>query len=157
PQAIQIRLLSFKLLLSTEDHSGYEALPIARVRRAAAAEALPQLDPSYIPPLLACDAWKVLAADILQAIYHRVGKKVELRASQAVSRGIPFDSRSQEDPLIFAQLHVLNEAYALLGTLVFAQGVHPLPAYLELCRLVGQLAIFGPGRKAPELPRYDHD
>src|SRR5262249_44343183 len=86
PQALPVRPLSFKLLLSTEDHSGYEALPIARVRRAAAADALPQLDPSYIPPLLACDAWKVLAADILQAIYHRVGKKVELRASQVVSR-----------------------------------------------------------------------
>src|SRR5204863_9466227 len=95
--------------------------------------------------------------DILQAVYHLVGKKVEERASQVVSRGITFDSRSQRDPLIFAQLHILHEAYALFGTLAFAEGIHPLPAYLELCRLVGQLAIFGEGRKVPELPRYDHD
>ena len=38
-----------------------------------------------------------------------------------------------------------------------ASGVHPLPAYLELCRAVGQLAIFGAARRPPDLPRYDHD
>ena len=157
PQTVPVRLLNFKLLLSTEDHAGYEVLPLARVTRPATAEAAPQLDRAYIPPLLACDAWPVLAADILQAIYHRIGKKIELRAGQVVSRGITFDSRAGEDPLIFSQLHALNEAYALLGTLAFADGIHPLPAYLELCRLVGQLAIYSAARKAPELPRYDHD
>jgi type VI secretion system protein ImpJ len=157
PQKVPIRLLNCKLLLSTEDHSGYEVLPIARVKRDARPDALPQLDRTYIPPVVACDAWPALFADILQAVYHIVGKKVELRASQVVSRGITFDSKSQKDPLIFAQLHMLNEGYALLGTLAFAQGIHPLPAYLELCRLVGQLAIFKEPRKTPELPRYDHD
>ena len=29
--------------------------------------------------------------------------------------------------------------------------------YYELCRLVGQLAIFGAQRRSPELPKYDHD
>jgi type VI secretion system protein ImpJ len=157
PQEVPVRLLNFKLLLSTDDHSGFDVLPIARVERSGAAEAPPQLDRSYIPPLLACDAWPVLAADILQAVYHRVGKKLDQLANLVVSRGITFDSRAGEDPVLFNQLHVLNEAYALFGTLAFAEGIHPLPAYLELCRLVGQLAIFGPNRKTPELPRYDHD
>ncbi len=157
PQPVPVRLLSFRLLLSTEDHGGYEVLPLARVAKPAGDGVPPQLDRTYIPPLLACDAWPVLAADILQAVYHRLGKKIDLRAGQVVSRGITFDSRSQEDPLIFTQLRILNEAYALFGTLAFADGIHPLPAYLELCRLVGQLAIFSAGRKTPELPRYDHD
>ena len=52
---------------------------------------------------------------------------------------------------------MLNEAYALLNILAFAAGVHPLTAYYELCRLVGQLAIFGETRRPPDLPRYDHD
>lgn len=156
-QPLQVRLLNFKLLLSTEDRSGYETVPVARVQRGLQPDAPPQLDRSYIPPLLACDAWHVLYADILQTVFHKVGKKVELRAQQVVSRGINFDSRAAEDPQIFSELHVLNEAYSLLNVLAFAQGVHPLPAYLELCRLVGQLAIFAPARKVPELPRYDHD
>jgi type VI secretion system protein ImpJ len=157
PQPVQVRLLNLQLLLSTQDHTGYEVLPIARLEKSPRAEATPQLDISYIPPLLACDAWKPLSAGILQAIYDRLGKKIELLADQVVSRGITFDSLTQGDPLLFNQLRELNEAYALLGVLVFAQGVPTFPAYLELCRLVGQLAIFGETRRPPALPAYDHD
>jgi len=157
PQAVQVRLPNVKLLLSNQDHTGYEVLPIARIQKSSRAEATPELDTSYIPPVLACDAWKPLAADILQGVYDRIGKKIEILAGQVTSRGITFDSHAQGDPLIFAQLRELNEAYAPLGILAFAQGVHPLTAYIELCRIVGQLAIFGGTRRPPELPRYDHD
>jgi type VI secretion system protein ImpJ len=157
PQPVQVRLLNFKLLLSHQDQSGYETLPIARVEKSPKAEATPQLDVTYIPSLLACEAWPPLAAGILQTIYDRIGKKIELLATQVVSRGITFDSQAQGDPQLFAQLRELNEAYALLGVMIFAQGVHPLPAYLELCRLVGRLSIFGATRRPPDLPRYDHD
>jgi type VI secretion system protein ImpJ len=51
----------------------------------------------------------------------------------------------------------LNEAHARLGVLAFAEGVHPLVAYAELCSIVGQLAIFGPARRVPPLPPYQHD
>jgi type VI secretion system protein ImpJ len=157
PQPIQVRLLNFKLLLSSQDQSGYETLPIARIQKSPKAEATPQLDVDYIPSLLACDAWPPLSSGILQTIYDRVGKKIDLLATQVVSRGISFDSQAQGDPQLFAQLRELNEAYALLGVLLFAEGVHPLSAYVELCRLVGQLSIFGATRRPPELPRYDHD
>jgi type VI secretion system protein ImpJ len=156
-QPVQVRRLNVKLLLSTQEHTGHEVLPIARIEKSSRAEATPQLDESYIPPLLACDAWRPLAAGIVQSIYERLGKKIELLAGQVVSRGITFDSQAQGDPLIFAQLRVLNEASAVLGILGYAQGVHPLTAYTELCRLVGQLAVFGATRRPPDLPRYDHD
>ncbi len=154
---VEIRRLNLRLLLSTQDHGGYEVLPIARLTRADRAEAVPQLDTSYIPPLLACDAWSPLAAGVLEQVYDRLGKKVELLGGQAVSRGITFDSQGQGDRLIFEQLRVMSEAYALLGIKAFVQGIHPLTAYLELCRLVGQLSIFGAQRRPPDLPRYDHD
>lgn len=157
PQPIQVRLLNFKLLLSTQDHAGFEVLPIARIEKSSKAESTPQLDETYIPPVLACDAWQPLNAGIIQQIYDRVGKKIELLAQQVVSRGITFDSVAQGDPQIFNQLRVANEASALLSVLAFAQGVHPLPMYAELARLVGQLAIFGAQRRTPDIPRYDHD
>lgn len=157
PQTIQVRLLNLRLLLSNQDHAGYEVLPIARIKKADRAEAVPQLDESYIPPLLACDGWKPLAAGILQQIYDRLGKKLELLSSQIVSRNMTFDSQGQGDRLLFEELRVMNEAYAPLGVHVFAQGAHPLEMYLELCRLVGQLAVFGAPRRPPELPKYDHD
>lgn len=157
PQRIQVQLLNLKLLLSTEDHSGYEVLPIARVRRSDRAEATPELDESYIPPLLGCDAWKPLNTNILQQIYDRIGKKLELLAGMVVNRGIGFDSQAAGDPMIFNQLRMVNEAYSLLGVQLFAQGVHPLTTYLELCRFVGQLCILGATRRPPEIPKYDHD
>jgi type VI secretion system protein ImpJ len=159
PQPIQVRLLNLKLLLSTQDHAGYEVLPIARVGKSARAEATPQIDTAYIPPVLACDGWPPLAAGILEQIYDRIGKKQEMLASQVVSRGIGMESESQGDRVIIAQLRALNEASGLLGILAFAKGMHPFGAYLELARLVGQLAIFSRtiGPRTPALPRYDHD
>lgn len=157
PQPITVRMLNIKLLLSTQDHTGYEVLPIARIERAAKVEATPQLDETYIPPLLTYDAWKTLVAGILHPIYDRIGKKIELLSTQVVSRNIGFDSSAQGDRLILQQLRELNEAYAYFGVQFFAQGEHPLNVYIELCRLVGKLAVFGSTRRTPELPKYDHD
>lgn len=157
PQPVQLRRLNVRLLLSTQDLTGYEVLPIARIEKSPRAEATPQLDETYFPPLLACEAWRGLQTGVLHNVYDRIGRKIELVANQIVTRGITFDSHGQGDPMLFAQLRVLNEAYAVLGVLGAAQGVHPFTAYLELCRLVGQLAIFGPARRLPSLPNYDHD
>src|SRR5207237_10460935 len=127
-QQVQVRLHNMQVLLSTQDHSGYDVLPIARVEKSAKADALPELDVTYIPPVLGCDGWKPLGVHILQNIYDQIGKHVEQRASQVVSRGIGFDSQSAGDRRLFEQLRVLNEAYSLLGIMAFAQGVHPLDA-----------------------------
>jgi type VI secretion system protein ImpJ len=158
PQPVQVRRLNLRLLLESQNLTGYEVLRLARVEKSAKADAVPQLDEAYIPPLVACDSWGPLANGILQAIYDRIGQYLDMLARQVVARGISWESQAQGDRRLFEFLRVLNEAYAYLGILVFAQGIHPLTAYLELCRLVGQLAIFGTRtRRPPELPKYDHD
>ncbi|MCI0458618.1 MAG: type VI secretion system baseplate subunit TssK [Gemmataceae bacterium] len=157
PQQVQLRRPNFRLLLDSHDQAGLEILPLARIQRSARAEATPELDTRYIPPVLACDAWEGLNVGIVRAAYERIGKKIETLAEQVVSRGITFDSQGQGDSMVFAQLRELNEAQAVLGVLAFTEGVHPLTAYLELCRAVGQMAIFGATRRPPDLPRYDHD
>jgi type VI secretion system protein ImpJ len=157
PQPVAVRVLDLQLLLSTQDRGGYEALPVVRVERSSRADAAPQLATSYIPPLLACDAWPVLRDGILQQVHDRVGKKLDLLATQITTRGLGFDSTGQGDSQLLAQLRVLNEASAVLGVSAFTPGIHPLPVFAELCRFVGQLAVFGPARRPPALPRYDHD
>jgi type VI secretion system protein ImpJ len=157
PQPLEVRRPNLQLLLSTQDHAGYEVLPVACFAKSAGADATPKLHLPYIPPVLACDAWTPLLGDVLHAVYDRLGRKIEILADLVLSRGISLETQSQGDALIVNHLRVLNEAYALLNILAFARGVHPLTAYYELCRLVGQLAFFGPTRRPPELPRYDHD
>lgn len=157
PQPVSVRLPNVRLLTDDDDLAGFDALPLARIEKSARAEAVPQIDARYIPPVLACDAWPNLQVGILRTIYDRIGKKIEVLAGQAVSRGITLDSHGQGDGRIIGQLGRLNESHALLGNLAFVEGIHPLPAYLELCRLVGQLSLFGRSMRPPELPRYDHD
>jgi type VI secretion system protein ImpJ len=157
-EALQFRRLNLKLLVSAKDeHPGYEVLPVARIEKSSETDALPRLDKTYIPPVIACDAWDTLRVDIISNIYDRIGMKIELLANLAETRGVTVDSQASGDALMIGQLRALNEAYALLGGLVFAPGVHPLQAYLELCRLVGQLAIFSRERRPPKLPTYNHD
>ena len=157
PQQIQVRALNVQLLLSTQELAGYDVLPLARLEKSPRAEALPEIDRGWFPPVLACEAWEPLQRGVLQAVHERIGKKIELVASQLVSRGVTFDSVGQGDPLLLHQLREMNEAYTVLNIIAYALGIHPLTAYFELSRIVGQLAIFGARRGAPELPKYDHD
>ncbi len=57
-QEIQLKRLNVQLLVSNQDLSGYELLPLAQIKRASEGESAPQLDTSYIPPLLSIDAWQ---------------------------------------------------------------------------------------------------
>lgn len=157
PQPVSFRSPSVRVLLGEEDQSGYEVLPLCRLEKSERAEAVPKLATGFIPPLLACDAWPGLQAEILQQIYFRLNKKIEVLAAQVTSRGISFDSHSPGDAKRMYQLSQMNEGYSVLNHVAFSPGVHPADAYLELCRLVGQLAIFGAEARPPALPRYDHD
>ena len=157
-QEVELRTLNVRLLLSTQEHEGYELLPIAQIERSGEREAVPRLDVSYIPPLLAIDAWLPLGRDIVRAIYDILGKKIEVLSQQVVNRGITLVSQEPGDLDRLWMLSELNLAYTALGVLTFARGVHPFTAYSQLCSIVGQLAIFGPQRRPPpDIPPYDHD
>ncbi len=156
-QPIQVRALNARLMLSTQDLSGYEVLPVAQIRRASEEQAVPRIDPDYIPPVISITAWPPLGRDIVRAIYDIIGQKIEVLSEQITNRGIGLEGRDPGDLDRIMMLTQLNEAYATLAVLAFAQGVHPFVAYTELCRIVGQLSIFAPERRATDIPAYDHD
>lgn len=156
-QEIEFRRLNVRLLVSNQDLSGYELLPVAQIRRAGNREAAPEIDPDYFPPMLAIDAWSPLGRDVVRGVYDLLGRKVEVLSEQAVSRQVGFSSSEPGDLDRLIMLSKVLEAHASLRVVAFAPSVHPRTAYLELCRIAGQLAIFEPGRRMPDLPPYDHD
>ena len=156
-QPVALRDFNLRLALSTDELSGYELLPVARIKRAGEGEAVPQLDDDYIPPLLAIDAWPGLSLDIVRAIYDVIGEKIEVLSQRVVERGVTLSSQEPGDLDDLFMLNTLNGASGSLRCLAFAAGIHPLVAYTELCRLVGELSIFGERRRPPEIPLYDHD
>jgi type VI secretion system protein ImpJ len=156
-QEIQFRNLNIRLLLSSDDLSGYEVLPIGRIKRSGAEEASPELDDDYIPPLLSIEAWPPLGLDIVRAIYDIIGEKIEVLARRATERNINFSSSQPGDLDDLVMLNALNQAYAYLHCAGFGQGTHPFLAYSELCRTVGMLSVFDSSRTVTDIPHYDHD
>lgn len=157
PQPIRVRRPNLRLLISGQDQTGFATIPIVRVAKSALANAPPEIDVSYIPPILACDAWPILNGDILQGLFDRIGRKRERLASALASRGGAMTGGDPADAVATAHLKELNESYAVLSVLAFTPGIPPLAAYTELCRLVGQLAIFDRTGRWPAIPPYDHD
>jgi len=156
-QPVPFRRLHFQVLVGDEDQTGYDVIPIARLERNDQANGAPQLDRAYVPPLLACTAWRPLCEGILGALHARLDRKIEWLVEQMATQGITFDRQAPGDALVLRQLHQLNEAITVLDMMNAAEGVHPLWAYLELSRLAGQLAIFSATRRSPPLPQYNHD
>src|SRR5262245_21886796 len=135
PQPVRVRRPNLRLLISGQDQTGFSTIPIVRLVKSALANAPPEIDVSYIPPVLACDAWPALNGDILQGLFDRIGRKRERLASALASRGGAFTG-DPADAVTAAHLRELNETYAVLSVLAFSPGIPPLAAYTELCRLV---------------------
>jgi type VI secretion system protein ImpJ len=72
-------------------------------------------------------------------------------------RALLFGGQNPGDAERVLLLSVLNGGYSALQAFVRVPGLTPLDVYRELCRLVGQLALFGRERRPDELPAYDHD
>jgi type VI secretion system protein ImpJ len=158
PRPVQFRRLNAKLVCADQNTTGFDTFPLARLERSAAAAAPPQMHPWFIPPCLACDGWPGLGVGVLGQIYNRIGNMVKQLAVRVRDQRITFDSNAPEDRKIFERLRALNEASATLHIYAQAQGVHPLPAYLELLRIAGKLAVFSKDCTLPDdMPAYDHD
>jgi type VI secretion system protein ImpJ len=155
-QRLEIRWPNIRLMIGEEEVAGYEALPIMRLRLGATAEAPPEIDNDYIPPVLACDAWPRLQ-ELITRIYDQLSGTAERLAAQMIDRGVAFESGHREDFERIMKLQALNTALGYLFHLPYVRGIHPFTAYAELCRVVGLLAIFHPKRRMPAVPRYDHD
>ncbi|QDV74005.1 type VI secretion system baseplate subunit TssK [Botrimarina mediterranea] len=156
-QSIPVLRPNARLLVTGDDQAGYQTLSILQVRRSEGANAEPELDPEFIPPLLACDAWAPLQVGVLLRLLERIERKADVLASQAAGRGLDFDSAGQGERLLLEQVRVLNEAIGVLSIDVAAQGVAPLLVYRELARIVGKLSAFAHGMRSRVLPAYDHD
>lgn len=157
PIVVDVRWLNARLLLGENELAGYEALPIMRLRLGAVAEAPPEIDPEYIPPILGCDAWPHLQDRILGNITDQLGSVADQLARNMLDRGVAFESGHREDLERIFKLHALNTALGYLVNLPLVRGVHPLTAYMELCRIVGMVSILLPERRMPKVPMYDHD
>ena len=139
---------------------GVESLPIMRIRISGADEALPEFDPTYFPPVISTDACLPLRDDVIRPIYHLLGQNVDLLGQRVRNRELSFSRAHDEGDLDdLYKLTLLNRCYATLKNFGVVRAVHPLTVFVELCRLYGDLAIFGDESASVDrdIPAYNHD
>ncbi len=156
---IETQQLNVRLSAQTtlEAPGGYESLPLFRLRRSLQPGAVPELDADFIPPLLAVNAFPGLQQNVLLAICSQLGSFIRTQSQSLKTLGGWQEASQPQVQRSILQLHTVNSAYPLLLQLFQSRGLHPFQAYTELCRTVGQLAIFRPDWEPPTLPGYDHD
>lgn len=136
---------------------GYDLLQVAQVKRTGEKRPTPELNENYFPPVLAIDAWPPLGRELILGLFDRIGAKLEELSSNIAQRGIGVDTQHAGDVQRMFRLSRLYETHTSLNVLCHARGVHPFVAYHEMCRALGQLSVFHPDLKAPEIPAYDHE
>jgi type VI secretion system protein ImpJ len=156
PQDLELRKLNPTILIGDEAARGFDAVPIMQLRLGRTAEAPPQIDTSYIPPVLVAEAWQQLER-FIRMVYDRLSAEAERLSQQMIDRGIAFASGNRDDFEHILKLQSVNTALGELAYLPFTPGIHPFVVYRQLCKAAGSLAIFRKERRLAELPVYDHD
>ncbi len=156
PEPVEFLNIHARLLLSNVDNTGYEVLPVARIKRSAEEGSPPKIDPWYVPPVLGLDTWVPLHREV-RALHEQIGAWITMESDLLVGRKISFDSQVLGDADRVLRLSFLNTAYSLLQSIISTRGLHPLEMYRELCRLVGQVSIFSDKRRPIDVPGYDHE
>ncbi len=155
-QEIGLMQLNARIMLTPEDTTGFEIIPIMRLLRTGSEVAKFRVDPNYFPPSITTQSWGELAT-LVRDLRNFMGSRIKTLSVLIQDRGITLSSQVHGDLEKILLMHVLNESYGELSCLAFASGVHPLVAYTALCAIVGRCSIFSPTAAIEEVPKYDHD
>ncbi|MBN82399.1 MAG: type VI secretion system baseplate subunit TssK [Planctomycetaceae bacterium] len=157
----EVDVYRLNLSLSTQSElvppAGFESLPILKLRRSDKPGATPEIDKSFIPPLLNSSSFSGLHEDILVAACSQIGSFAREQAEKLTTLGSWDAAQSPEFLKTLLQLNAANGCYPYLLKLIESRATHPFLLYSELCRLVGALAFMLPDWQPPLLPPYDHD
>jgi type VI secretion system protein ImpJ len=157
PKPIQIRKLNARLMLEHEDPTDMEMLPLMRVMRATGEDVgLPRQDTEYVPP-----CYLLAGSPVLREMVRDLVSQVEASRKELVVQisrgGFSLDTMRGLQFEQLMRLRTLNRYSAHLPSLVVAPHMTPFVMYLELRKLLGELAALHPDRDEFECAPYDHD
>lgn len=142
---------------NTDPPSGFESLPLLKLRRSTQPGAVPEIDPTFVPPLLNCRASNSLQEGILIPICSQLGSFIKTQSEALQTRGGWLEASSPDNLRSIMLLNGANSSYPLLLALLESRLLHPFQIYTELCRTIGQLSIARQDWEPPSLPKYDHE
>lgn len=157
PQETAVRELNASIQFESDELSGFERIPLFRLRRSQGAQLVLELDPEYVPPCLVTQAVEFLQRNFMEAAYDTLKSRADLLSRQVNDAGITFSTQTAGAVDRLMKLQSINQGLATLHCHSFASGVHPYLAYTALCQIVGHLSVFGNEKRLGEMPHYDHE
>lgn len=150
-QKISVGKLRFRLLLETDDLSGFAYLGLFRISEVRQEKDI-VLDEKYVPTVVDCKVPLQVSAFLaeLQGLLRHRGEAIAGRLADARRGG----TAEIADYLL---LQVINRFEPLIAHFGQVESLHPLRLYEQLVQLVGELATFVANeRRPPDMPLYLH-
>lgn len=150
--SIDVGRLNFKLLLASDDLSGYICLGLLRISEMRDDRNI-SLDDSYIPACLDCGQSPKLSGYLSELIglLHSRGEAIAGRLADA-NRG------GTAEVADYMLLQLINRLEPRARHMAHIQGLHPVDLFAQLVQMVGELATFVSSEKrSGQFPGYRHD
>ncbi|WGS86506.1 type VI secretion system baseplate subunit TssK [Methylomonas sp. UP202] len=150
---VQIGVIRPRLMLESEERSGFLCLGVARIIEVRADKTV-LLDDNYIPPVLKAGACGLLSGFLreLNGLLHTRGEALASRVSGA-SQGAGVAEVAD-----FMLLQTINRYQPLLQHLANETSLHPESMFSLSLQIMGDLSTFYRQNKRPaKMPDYQHD
>ena len=150
--SINVGKLRFRLLLETDDLSGYACIGLIRIAESREDKNI-LLDDQYIPTCLDCAASPKLTGFIseLVGLLHHRGESIAGRMGDS-NRG------GSAEIADYMMLQLINRLEPMANHLSHVQGLHPEQLFSESVQMIGELSTFvAKNKRPPVFPQYLHD
>ena len=149
---ISVGKLRLRLLLQSDDLSGYACIGLVRIAESRQDKNV-LLDDEYIPTVLDCSATPRLSGfltELVGLLRHR-GDSIAGRLADTQRGGTA-------EIADYMMLQLINRIEPFASHLSQIRGLHPLTLYSESVKMVGELSTFvTKNKRPPDLPVYLHD
>lgn len=149
---IQVGKLRIRLLLETDDLSGYACIGMMRVVEKKEDQQI-LLDKNYI-----VSTTEVKSSDVLKGFLSELSSMLNHRAESIAGRLSDARRAGTAEVSDYLLLQLINRIEPLIVHYTHIRGLQPEYLYSTLVQLAGELATFTtPGRRAPRFTSYLHD
>lgn len=157
-QPVEFMSFNSRLMVSTQPLSGFDLMPLCRLKLSESGDRSPVIDKTYLPPLLNIHGTQE-CQQLLRRMNDQVAAHFESWSEDFKNRGVSFNNYLPENFPGMMLLAQLGEMQGWLRSQIDSQGCHPFVFFQTMCHWLGRLAVLNPipGGYLPSYPAYDHD
>lgn len=148
---INVGKLRFRLMLDTDDLSGYSSIGLIRIAESRDDKNV-LLDDEYIATCLDSNKSTRLSgylAEVTGLLHHR-GEAIAGRLAD-VNRG------GTAEVADYMMLQLINRLEPMVSHMAAVNGLHPIDLFAESVQMIGELSTFvAKNKRTPEFPQYLH-